>query len=665
MGTPLLIKTKALYLSIGMLGAAVVVIYAVMQTLALPIIQTQVEQQTLLRAKESANALKDELNQGLVLTQSIASLAQTLPLDKASFERLIPALIDQYGNANVAGGGVWPEPGAFAQDQTRHSFFWARNNAGKLVQSQDYNAPSGGGYHDESWYTAGRQLKAGECAWSEAYRDATTGTAMVTCTVAIKRSGRYWGVATVDLQLSGLEALLRRQNKESQGYSFVIGANQQIISFPDIRNTTLGMRRLDQVSEQDASLRPLYTAVRKGDPITELPEGVVEGDNAMLALINLPMHNMKMGIVLPDEVVRQPVNNLSVSLYSTLLPLLAIFAAVLSIYSNRVMQWINETTAQIERLIRGGTSASLNIDRNDEIGQLKQAVNNYGEHLNGLLRKISLEASESKQRATELNTMAVALKQRAETQLSENTTLAAAINQMASSADEVASNTRSTSQTVDDAQKMVQNCMQDVSDNSSANKELSDVLQQTAEIIQRLSGDAQQMGAILDVIKGISEQTNLLALNAAIEAARAGEQGRGFAVVADEVRTLAGRSQSSANEIETMIGQLQESAKRGVDIIVSSQSLSEASVERSDKVITGFEDIVQAFSGISDKTSQIAVAAGEQAKVANEIHRLAEGIRESNELNSQDANALTELSESSQQLSNRLYELSKQEQGSA
>ncbi|UJF22807.1 methyl-accepting chemotaxis protein [Shewanella sp. OMA3-2] len=655
----LLIAQKAAYLSVGLLVTVIVLIYVVMQTLALPVIQKEVEKKELLRISASVNEVKIELSKGSVLTQSLASLAETLPLDEQQFSLLFPHIIDQFGNANVAGGGIWPEPNAFSSSTALKSFFWARNTAGQLEKIDDYNKPNGPGYHNEAWYLTGRSLKTGQCGWSEAYEDPVSGTAMVTCTVAINRAGQFWGVATVDLMLAGLDKLVKHQNQESSGFNFVLGQDNQIISFPSIRSSSLDMKKLSDVAAQDSSLQPLLSAINSGQSIIQLPDGVVKGSGSMLAIMNMAEEGMKIGIILPDPIIQKPISDLSLSLYATLIPMLLIFVGILIFNANKVMQWVNETTAQIRMLTSGGSAATLKIERHDEIGNLKQAVNQYSEHLKDLLGQIANEAVEAKDRAKQLNDMSSMLKQRAESQLTENHMLAAAITEMSASAAEVARNTRSTSETVDESQGLVQRRMEDVKENSKANQALSEVLQQTADIINRLASDAQHMGTILDVIKSISEQTNLLALNAAIEAARAGEQGRGFAVVADEVRTLAGRSQESASKIEAMIVQLQSSATQGVNIIISSQSLSVESLTRSDKVIAGFNEIIEVFSGISRSTSQIAVAASEQSNVSGEINQLAENIRVSNDLNAKDALELAKVSSSSSELSNRLYELSK------
>ncbi|MFT5709230.1 MAG: methyl-accepting chemotaxis protein, partial [Oceanospirillaceae bacterium] len=273
------INKKITIMSVALLLAASILIYTVMQLLALPIIQQQVQQEAKAQVSAAVNELKIALQDADSLTQSLASLAQTLPLDRAQFELLFPPLIDKFDDRSIVGGGIWPEPNAFAKDTQRHSFYWARSGSGgKLQLINDYNDSSGSGYHNEGWYKVGSQLKAGQCAWSEAYEDPVYPVPMVTCTVAITRNNTFWGVATIDLALDGLKELFEKQNTLTGGYSFAIDQSEQIVSFPQIRSQSLAMTPLNQVVANDRTLQPLAIAIRAKAPVSRIPAGVTGND---------------------------------------------------------------------------------------------------------------------------------------------------------------------------------------------------------------------------------------------------------------------------------------------------------------------------------------------------------------------------------------------------
>ncbi len=653
------ISKKITIMSVLLLLGATILIYLVMQFFALPVMQNQVQQEAKAQVQASANQLQATLRDTASLTRSLASLAQKLELKRATFEDLMPELIDNFANASIAGGGIWPEPKAFSSDVDRHSFYWARDNSGKLQLLDDYNDPQGNGYHNEGWYKVATSLKDGECAWSEAYEDPVFPVPMVTCTVAIKRDNRFWGVATIDLALDGLKELFEGQNKLTGGYSFAVDQSEQIVSFPEVRPQSLAMLSLKKATSEDSSLAAIVQPIKDSAPITVMPYDVIKGDTSILVLKKLDQVNWTVGMLLPDSVVQAPVQKLSNSLYFTMIPALIFFIAIFMWYSRIVLGWIKETTEQVKLLISGGTSASLEIRTMDEIGELKQSVNDYGSYLNSLLADIGVEAGHISKESAGLNELSHTLSDRAAQQMDENNVLAAAINEMSASAQDVAQNTDRASQTADEASQLVTHGRDMVAQNGSAVQELAKALNQTSNVIDQLSDDSQKVGAVLDVIKAISEQTNLLALNAAIEAARAGDHGRGFAVVADEVRTLAAKTQDSASEIENMIHQLQEAAKSGVHVIASSQTLSEESIDRANKALEAFENIVEAFGNINERTSLIAVTAHEQAKVTDEIQELAERIHAISQQNSGDAVKLTDLSNVSSAAAKRLYDLSR------
>lgn len=225
------------------------------------------------------------------------------------------------------------------------------------------------------------------------------------------------------------------------------------------------------------------------------------------------------------------------------------------------------------------------------------------------------QASEQAQQSTESAARDMAR------QSSEVDMVATAMNEMAATVQEVARNASSTADATRGADQEVESGQKVVQTTIAAIEELASRVEEAVEVIAKLALDSEQIGGVVEVIRGIAEQTNLLALNAAIEAARAGEQGRGFAVVADEVRTLASRTQSSTDEIQQMIQKLQDAAGQAVSVMEQGQKAAQDSVEHASKAGDSLQSITQAVDTITAMTNQIATAAEEQSAVAEEINR--------------------------------------------
>ena len=205
-------------------------------------------------------------------------------------------------------------------------------------------------------------------------------------------------------------------------------------------------------------------------------------------------------------------------------------------------------------------------------------------------------------------------------QQNETDLVATAMNEMTSTVEEVARNAEHASEAAREANTAAGNGYDVANQTKNEIDKLVSDVSHASEVIAKLEAESQNIGVVLDVIKGIAEQTNLLALNAAIEAARAGEQGRGFAVVADEVRTLASRTQESTSEIEGMIGRLQSGVNNTVEVMHVALEKGHQGSQQVDATLQSLKEIMDAVGRINDLNAQIATAAEEQSQVANEIN---------------------------------------------
>ncbi len=238
-----------------------------------------------------------------------------------------------------------------------------------------------------------------------------------------------------------------------------------------------------------------------------------------------------------------------------------------------------------------------------------------------VVQSIKANAAQLAAAAEELSAITETSSQGVVRQQSETQQVATAMNEMSATVQEVAKNAANAATAATEADDQAKNGHDVVNDTVETINELASEVSDTSEVIERLKGDSISIGAVLDVIRDIAEQTNLLALNAAIEAARAGEQGRGFAVVADEVRTLASRTQQSTQEINGMIERLQSGANEAVNAMEQGRSKAEATVEQAQKAGQALNAITQVVYNIKAMNMQIASAADEQSATAEEINR--------------------------------------------
>jgi methyl-accepting chemotaxis protein len=269
----------------------------------------------------------------------------------------------------------------------------------------------------------------------------------------------------------------------------------------------------------------------------------------------------------------------------------------------------------------GDLTVRMDESGSDEVTRLARAYNRFANKTEGMINKVSRATGNLSLRIGEFATLAEQTRDGINTQHEQTTQVATAMTEMSATVHEVAQNTTQTAEAARQADQQANNGRDVVKDVTRSIDTLASEVARAVETVQHVEQDSDRIGSVLDVIRGIADQTNLLALNAAIEAARAGEQGRGFAVVADEVRTLAKRTQDSTEEIQEMIESLHKGVRETVSVMETSQRQAAESVEQAGRAHAALEEITRVVDTISQMSSQIATAAEEQSSVAEDINR--------------------------------------------
>ncbi|PVZ53297.1 chemotaxis protein, partial [Pseudomonas sp. B1(2018)] len=446
---------------------------------------------------------------------------------------------------------------------------------------------------------------------TEPYIDAATGQLIISMATASKKAGQSVGVVGGDLSLQTLIATLSARDFDGMGYAFLVSADGKILVHPD---KALVMKSLSEAYPKDTP--------RIGNGFSEVD---VDGKTRIVSFTpikGLPSVNWYIGLSVDKEKAYSMLSEFRTSAVVATIIAVAIIIALLGMLIRILIQPLHVMTRAMADIAdgEGDLTKRLTIQNNDEFGTLGTAFNRFVERIHGSIREVSSATGQVNEVALRVVAASNSSMFNSDQQASRTSSVAAAINQLGAAAQEIARNAAQASSQASDARSLAEDGQQVVDRSIVAMNQLSSMLSASSTNIESLNSKTVNIGQILEVITSISQQTNLLALNAAIEAARAGEAGRGFAVVADEVRNLAHRTQESAQQVQTMIEELQVGARESVSTMSDSQRHSQDSVEIANLAGERLNSVTLRIGEIDGMNQSVATATEEQTAVVESIN---------------------------------------------
>lgn len=485
------------------------------------------------------------------------------------------------------------------------------------------------------WFRKTRQEDAG---FTAPYEDAAGGGLIITATAPVT-AGDYEGVAGADISMGAINDVLAPITMADTGYAMLVSGDGTVLYHP----------------ESNTINKPLAEVLGSGVALDGSRHSVEVGGEDYLASFH-PITDAQgvdwyVGLMVNESQAWAPViqgrwNTLASTAIGLVIALVFIHVSlnILLKPARRLLTAMNEIASG-----EGDLTKRLEVESRDEFGQMAEAFNGFVDNIRGVVAEAQESASELQQHVSSLRNASATSRDSVNQQQQEIDQVATAINEMSAAVNEIAQNAQSTADSAGNADSDSKASLQTVQSSNEAVERLGREISEAAEVIDKLGNDVGEITGVLQVIESIAEQTNLLALNAAIEAARAGEAGRGFAVVADEVRALAKRTQDSTEQVNSMITRLKEGADRAVSVMQESRAVSNMSMEKARDAMEALERISQAISDISDRTNQIATASEEQTSAVDELNssitRIADQGQDAAEAASENDRLSSEISE--------------------
>ena len=473
---------------------------------------------------------------------------------------------------------------------------------------------------EQHWYR--EAMSKGKASILGPNLSSTTKDLVIILTNPVNRNGQTFGMVGANLSLDQLSKQVGELNVPGSGFAMMVASNNDIIAHPD----------RDMVMKKAESISSIFAPKLLSNLIKEdkLAEETLNGKEVFAYGQAIPGTDWSLIFTMDKSELMAPVYKVLIRQIVTALLLLIGFICFLYWLFKVLFSDLNRVSNALQDISKGkgDLRARIEVKRDDEIGVLAQGFNDFVGHMHGVVERLKTLSKDVADEAHKVSNSSTQSASRVATQQQEIDMVASAVTEMAAATHEIAGNAEQTAKAAGHSVELGNKGSAQVQKSRHSTYELANEVSAATQQIADLDKHAQQISGILATIIGIAEQTNLLALNAAIEAARAGEHGRGFAVVADEVRTLSQRTHASTEEIQKMIELLQEQTSRAVVSMQNSSAKAQTSVADADAATQSLEEIANAIVSISDMATQIATAAEEQTAVTNEISQNSEIIRQ-------------------------------------